>query len=196
MKADNRGSGGEGSGAEDEKKGDLLTPRALDLAEGLVREDEDPDVGDDVESRGGVEEGSCVDATSSDGARKIPHFVQGTTLGEGHDKADEEEDGMENDGANAEHPEGSGDGEAEVGEENRRLDAKYIGVVQDLYRQGCLDEGDHVVWRQSGYGEAYAILAQDEEHDHVTDGDGLGDSVLPLFTKSTKEKLTMALSMK
>lgn len=49
-----------------------------------------------------VEECGCVDAASGEGAGEVPHFAQRAALGEGDDEADEEEDGVEGDGAETE----------------------------------------------------------------------------------------------
>lgn len=49
-----------------------------------------------------VEECGCVDAASGKRSGQVPHFAERTALGEGDDKADEEEDGVEGDGAETE----------------------------------------------------------------------------------------------
>lgn len=53
-----------------------------------------------------VEECGCVDAASGEGAGEVPHFAQRAALGEGDDEADEEEDGVEGNGAETEAAEG------------------------------------------------------------------------------------------
>lgn len=52
MQADDGGDGGEGTDAEDEEESDLFARWAVNSAEGGDGEEEDPDVGDDVEAGG------------------------------------------------------------------------------------------------------------------------------------------------
>jgi hypothetical protein len=55
VQAHDGGDAREGAHAEDEEERDLLSPRPQDRHERLARQDQDPDVGDDVEARGGCE---------------------------------------------------------------------------------------------------------------------------------------------
>jgi hypothetical protein len=84
--------------------------RALDGAESFEGKYEDPQVCDDVESGGcyfavrravsqtrgrlTVEEGCCVDAAPLDGSCEIPHLLNGSTLSQSDNKANEEENGV------------------------------------------------------------------------------------------------------
>jgi len=52
VEADDGGGGSEGADAEDGEEEDFLAPRPMDRRERLGREDEDPDVGDNVEAGG------------------------------------------------------------------------------------------------------------------------------------------------
>lgn len=101
-----------------------------------------------------VEECGCVDAASGEGAGEVPHFAERAALGEGDDEADEEEDGVEGNCPETEATEGVCDSwkvsathplwrcwgltKSKIGEEDGRLDAKDVDVVEHLDGKGGL----------------------------------------------------------
>lgn len=169
VEADDGGNAGEGPGAEGQKEGNFLFSRALDGAEGFEWEAEDPEIGDNVEAGGRVEESGSVDAAPLNSFGKVPHLLQWPTLGESDDKADEEEQSVEHDRALTEHAEGSRHSKPKIRDEDRGLDTEYVYIVQNLDGQSRLDEADHVVGGKLAHREPYMILSEDEQHDRITD---------------------------
>jgi len=107
-----------------------------------------------------VKEGSGVNAVlcACNDLAQVPHFVQRCALRERDCHAYDEEDGVQDDGSDTEHPECAGDGwgdvsslsgsttwdrlmmltESKVCKKNRGLDAEYVAVVHYLNRERCL----------------------------------------------------------
>jgi hypothetical protein len=64
VQADDGRDRGEGADAEEQEQGQPLAPGALDRAEGFDGQDQDPDVGYDVEDGGGWVDWLALDTTS------------------------------------------------------------------------------------------------------------------------------------
>lgn len=113
IEPDTRHGRGEDARAEDAVE-DVAVPAAdLQGVERLEGHAEDPEVHDDVEGRGEVEEGSRVDARGGPrGGRqgRVPLPREGLALPKGHRDAHDEEDAQEGVGGVAGHAEGPGQG--------------------------------------------------------------------------------------
>lgn len=168
VETDDGGDAGESSGSEGQEEGHFFFSRPLDGAEAFEGESEDPEVGDNVEAGGRVEESSPVDTAPLNCFGQVPHLLQRPALSESDDETDEEEHSMEDDSAMTEHAEGPRHGKSKICDENRGFDAKHVHVIKDLDRQSRLEEADHVVGGKFAHRKPDVIRSEDEQHDNIT----------------------------